>query len=114
LLQHLMIQRIEQLHRLRLLYGIHLALYGALLTVWALSTPDHWQGAALTLMIWLPVILLHTALQSLLEFRERRLAYAPVPVRSFNYRAMPVQVYDEDGNPMVSSEPTLSLLPRGE
>jgi hypothetical protein len=105
-----MIQRIEQLYRLRLLYGVHLALYGVLLIVCAFSAADGSQSAALMVMIWLPLILLHTALQSLLELRERRIAYAPVPARVFNYGVMPVQIYDEDGNPV----PQVSLLPRGE
>jgi hypothetical protein len=88
---------------------VHLALYGVLLIACALSA-EGWQGVALMVMVWLPVILLHTALQSVLELRERRAAYAPIQVQKFNYRVMPVQVYDEDGNP-VSSEPKLNLLP---
>ena len=112
LLQHLMIRRIEQINRLRLFYGAHLALYGVVLFGCAISTAEGWQGAALMVMIWLPVILMHTALQSVVELRERRTAYVPVPVQAFNYRAMPVQVYDEDGN-LVRSEPQMGMLPKG-
>jgi hypothetical protein len=103
-----MIQRIEQISRLRLFYGAHLALYGVGLIACAMSAAQGWQGAALMVMVWLPIILLHTALQSLVELRERRAAYVPVPVQVFNFRAMPVQVYDENGNP-VSGEPKLNL-----
>jgi hypothetical protein len=113
-LQHRVIERIEQLQRLRLLYGAHLALYGIGLVFCALSASatDRWLDAALMVMIWLPVVLLHTALQSLLELRERRAVCAPAPVRAFNYNAMTVQIYDEDGNPVASAEPKISLLPR--
>ncbi len=111
MLQQQVIQRIEQIYRLRLLYGVNLALYGILLVVSALSSPDHWQSAALMVMTWLPVILLHTTLQSLIELRERRTAYVPIPVPAFNYRAIPVQLYDENGN-LLRSENKFSLLPR--
>lgn len=112
MLQHLVIERIEQLYRLRLLYGVHLVLYGVGLVICAINAADHAQSVALMVMIWLPIILLHTALQSLLELRERRAVYAPVPLRSFSHNAMPVQIYNEDGSPVTSAEPKLSLLPR--
>jgi hypothetical protein len=98
LLQHQLIQRIERVYRLRLVYSLHLALFGLILVGVALVDSAYWQNAFLMALLWLPVIVGHTAAQSFIELRERCVSYAPAPIQPFNYQALPVDVYDEQGN----------------
>ena len=100
MLQDLLVKRIDRIYRLRLLYAFHLALYGALLILCGLAAvgSPQWHNALLIVILWMPTIAAHTAAQSLVEMRERCLAYAPVPRPSFDYRALPVDIYDEHGN----------------
>lgn len=99
MLQGMLVKRIERIHRLRLLYVFHVALYGVLLIVCGLAAVGSpgWNNALLIVVLWLPTIAAHTAAQSLIETRERCLAYAPIPRQSFDYRALPVDIYDEQG-----------------
>lgn len=111
MLQGMLIKRIEHVHRLRLLYALHLALYGILLIVCGLAAVSSagWNNALLIVILWLPTIAAHTAAQSLVETRERCLAYAPIPRQTFDYRALPVQIYDEQGRPVTNDQ--IDLLP---
>ena len=112
MLQDMLVKHIDRIHRLRLLYAFHLALYGALLIVCGLAAVGSpgWNNALLIVILWLPTIAAHTAAQSLVETRERcRLAYAPVPRQPFNYRALPVQIYDEQGR--LVTDDKIDLLP---
>jgi hypothetical protein len=113
LLQQIVIKRIERLYRLRLFYGVHLAVFGMALILCALNTtvPYRLNSAALVLMVWLPVLLLHTAAQSYYELRERCAAYEPVPAPVFNRAMLPVDIYDEDGKLVSGGEPRIDLLP---
>jgi hypothetical protein len=95
-LQHVLVQRIERLYRLRLVYGLHLALFGMVMVFVAFSIPT--QNAVLLLLLWLPAMVAHTGIHSLVELRERCFSYAPAPAQTFNYQAFPVDVYDEQGN----------------
>ncbi|MCC6804110.1 MAG: hypothetical protein IT319_14605 [Anaerolineae bacterium] len=99
MLQDMIIKQIDHIHRLRLLYTFHLALYGVLLIVCGLAAigSPAWNNALLMVILWLPTIAAHTAAQSLVETRARCLAYAPVPRQPFNYRALPVDIFDEQG-----------------
>lgn len=96
----MLVKRIERTYRLRLLYALHLALYGALLIVSGLAAVQSPQGqtALLLAILWLPTIAAHTAAQSLVEIRQRCVTYAPARIQPFNYRALPVDIYDEQGN----------------
>lgn len=100
MLQDLLVKRIERIHRLRLLYIFHLALYGVLLVLCGLAAVGSpgWNNALLIVILWLPTVAAHTAAQSLVEMRERFVAYAPAPIQPFNYQSLPVDIYDEDGN----------------
>ena len=95
----MLVKRIERTYRLRLFYALHLALYGVLLIVSGLAAVQspHDQTALLFVILWLPTIAAHTAAQSLVELRQRCVAYAPARVQPFNYRALPVDIYDEQG-----------------
>ena len=98
--QYRLVKRIERIYRWRRIYALHLALYGALLVLGVIATdPSHWHETALLLMLWLPMLMLHTAAQSLYELRER--CAQPVPIPRFN---VPVEVYDEDGKPIQSDK----------
>jgi hypothetical protein len=110
LLQQVLVQRIERLYRLRLVYSLHLALFGTMLVGVTFADPAHWQNAFLLLIIWLPALMAHTAAHSVIELRERCVAYAPAPAPAFNYQALPVDVYDEQGN-LVSGGDKIDLLP---
>lgn len=99
--QNIIVQQVERYQRLRLLYAIHLGLYGLLLASIGIVTgiqPGMWQLMLLVALAWLPFVLLHTAAQSVLELRQRCAAYAPVPVSAFSRAVLPVDLYDEDGN----------------
>ena len=114
MLQDQIVKRINHLNRLRLFYAAHLALYGVMLACYALVAafdPAHWQLAALMLMVWLPLMLGHTALQTVFEARERCMVYQLAPAESFNRMPMlPVDLYDEQGNVLGSGE-KFTLLP---
>ncbi len=97
----MLVKRIARTYRLRILFGLHLALYGTLLASCAI-VPS--QTVALLLLLWLPLILGHTAAHSLHELRERSAAYVPVPVTSFNPPRYPVIIYDEDGRRVPDDE----------
>jgi hypothetical protein len=103
----MLIQRIERLYRLRLVYGLHLALFGLIMVCIGFAVPA--QNALLLLLLWLPALVAHTGAQSLFELRERCAVYIPVPAHAFNYQALPVEVYDEQGN-VISAERD-NLLP---
>ncbi|MEP7292801.1 MAG: hypothetical protein ABI835_13545 [Chloroflexota bacterium] len=115
MLQHEMVNRIERVSRLRLIYGAHLTLYGVMLACYALVAafdPAHWQLAALVLMVWLPMMLGHTALQTIYEAKERCATETQfAPAKALNRATLlPVDLYDEDGNLLRSGEP-FTLLP---
>ncbi len=118
MLQQVVIKRIERIFRLRLFYGLHLALFSLVLALCALSSADplHLQNAALALMTWLPVLLLHTVVQAYYEVRARCAPFEPVPAPSFSRAMLPVDVYDEDGNLVSASENRIDFLlpPRTE
>lgn len=98
-------KRIERLYRLRLIYGLHLALYGMILVLGVLAVnPVNWHNAALILTLWLPILLAHTAAQSLYELRERCAVYVPVPVERLKRFNTPVDLYDEHGRPISNSD----------
>lgn len=111
MLQQVVIQRIVRISRLRLLYGGHLALFGLALVVGALGStdPTRLASAALLLMTWLPVLLLHTAVQAYYELRERCVLLEPEPALPFERALLPVAIYDEDGKlvSVTSSDPLL-------
>ncbi|HVU09667.1 MAG TPA: hypothetical protein VHD90_00260 [Phototrophicaceae bacterium] len=112
LLQHVLVKRIERIYRLRLLYGIHLAIYGTVVVFSMLcTTTSQWQSASLLLMLWLPVLVVHTVAQSWYEHHERRMSYALVPVKPFNRYTVPVQLYDENGQPMRGDHDHIDYLP---
>ncbi|MFN8449625.1 MAG: hypothetical protein U0521_13830 [Anaerolineae bacterium] len=62
----MLVKQIERTYRLRLLYALHLALYGVLLIVSGLAAVQspHEQTALLFVILWLPTIAAHTAAQS--------------------------------------------------
>jgi len=115
-LQDQIVKRIEYLNRLRLFYAAHLALYGVLLAGSALVAafdPAHWQVAALVLLLWLPLVLCHTMLQTVYEARQRCTVYqlAPASAEAFNRTPMlPVDLYDDQGN-LLGSGDKFTLLP---
>lgn len=98
MLQHILVRRIERIYRLRLLYGLHLTVFGMAALVVALAGAAYWHDGLLALILWLPTLVAHTAAQSLVELRQRCVVYEPAPVQAFNYQALPVDVYDEHGN----------------
>ncbi len=104
MLQHVLIQRIERLYRLRLLYAAHLALYGMTLACYIL-TPA--QPTLLLLLIWLPLVVAHTAAQTVLELRERCTVYQPIPALALSRPTPPVVIYDEDGRRVGEGDPLL-------
>lgn len=115
MLQHEMVNRIERMTRLRLLYSAHLVFYGVMLVCYALVVafaPAHWHAAVLALLLWLPVLLVHTALQTIYEARQRcatEYQFAPATVNS--PQLLPVDLYDEEGNLLRSGEPFTFTLP---
>lgn len=114
MLQNELVKRIERINRLRLFYAAHLALYGVLLAgcgLIAVAAPAHWQTAALALLLWLPLVLAHTALQTLYEARERCITeYQLAPAKAMPQALLPVDLYDEDGN-LLGSGDQFTLLP---
>lgn len=114
MLQDQIVKRIDHLNRLRLFYAAHLALYGVMLACYGLVAafaPAHWQLAALVLMVWLPLMLGHTAWQTFYEARQRCTVYQLAPAESFNRTPMlPVDLYDEQGN-LLRSGDKFTLLP---
>ncbi len=111
LLQSIVVKRIERVYRLRMLFVLHLALYGLaliVLTAVSLNQPLGWIG--LLIAVWLPLLLTHAIFQSLYELRER-CAYQPQLAGAFRPALRPVDLYDEQGNP-VGDEQTLDFLPR--
>ncbi len=111
-----MIKRIERIYRLRLLYALHLTLYGTLMVLGVLTIdPTQWQTMMLVGMLWLPLLLAHTTAQTVLELRQRCApAYQPVPAQPFNRYALPVILYDEQGKPIVGDDSMtkMNYLPR--
>ena len=101
--------------RLRLFYGAHLTLFGALLACYALVAafaPAHWHTAVLVLLLWLPLMLTHTALQTIYEARYRcTTEYQFAPAKASNLQMLPVDLYDEDGNLLRNGEPFTFKLP---
>ena len=114
MLQDQIVKRIDQINRLRLLYAGHLALYGVMLACSALVAafyPAYWQLAALGLLLWLPLMLGHTMLQTVYEARQRCTTDQLVPAEAFNRTPMlPVDLYDEQGN-LLRSGDQFTLLP---
>lgn len=114
MLQDQIVKRINHLNRLRLFYAAHLALYGGMLACYALVValaPAYWQLAFGVLLLWLPLVLCHTLVQTVFEARERCTVYQLVPAESFNRMPMlPVDLYDEQGNVLGSGE-KFTLLP---
>ena len=111
MLQHVLVKRIERVYRLRLLYGIHIAIYGTVLILSMLCmSAAQWQSVSILLMLWLPLLVVHTIAQSWYERRERRVSYALVPIKPFNRYTMPVQLYDENGNPIRSDHDHIDYL----
>jgi hypothetical protein len=113
-LQDQIVKRIDHLNHLRLLYAVHLALYGVMLAGSALVAafaPAHWQLAVLGLLLWLPLMLSHTMLQTLYEARQRCTTYQLAPAEAFNRTPMlPVDLYDDQGN-LLGSGDQFTLLP---
>lgn len=115
MLQHEMVNRIERMTRLRLLYSAHLVFYGVMLACYVLVVafaPAHWHTAALALLLWLPLMLVHTVLQTIYEARQRcatEYQFAPATVSS--PQMLPVDLYDEQGNLLRSGEPFTFTLP---
>lgn len=115
MLQHEMVNRIERMTRLRVFYGAHLMFFGVLLACYGLVVafaPVHWHTAALVLLLWLPLMLVHTALQTIYEARQRCVTeyqFAPTTVNS--PQMLPVDLYDEQGNLLRSGEPFTFTLP---
>lgn len=114
MLQQVVIQRIVRIYRLRLLYGVHLALFGLVMVLCALnaSAPAQLTNVTLVLMTWLPVLLLHTAVQTYNELRERFTPFEQVPAPAFSRVMLPVDLYDEDGNLINGGDNHVDLLPR--
>ncbi len=107
MLQGVLVKRIERIYRLRLIYGLHLAAYGLALIVFFLTyTPTN---LSLPLALWLPLILAHTTLQSWYELRARCYSYQPVPIENLRRYHLPIDLYDEQGNPVNNG---LDRLPR--
>lgn len=113
MLQQIVLKRIERLYRLRLLYGVHLAVFGTALVWCALNAGVAYRlnTAALGLMIWLPVLLLHTVVQSFYELRERCTPYESVPMPIMSRAMLPVDIYDEDGKLVSRNDARIDLLP---
>ena len=116
MLQDQVIKRIDRLNRLRLFYAGHLALYGVMLACYALIiafAPAHWQFAALGMLLWLPLMLGHTAWQTYYEARQRCTVYQLAPAEAFNRTPLlQVDLYDEQGNLLPSGEKFTLLPPR--
>ncbi len=111
MLQSIVVKRIERVYRLRMLFVIHLALYGLALialTVINLNEPLGW--GSLVIAIWLPLLLAHAIAQTFYELRER-CAYQPQPAEAFRPTLRPVDLYDEQGNPVGDGQ-SLDFLPR--
>lgn len=102
-LQGVLVKRIERIYRLRLIYGVHLAVYGLALMIFLLAyihDPTDGQNLILPLALWLPLILAHTTLQSWYELRTRCFSYEPVPIENLRGYRLPIDLYDEQGNPV--------------
>jgi hypothetical protein len=116
LLQSRLIKRIERIYRLRLLYALHITLYGTLMVLGVLTVdPSRWQMMMFVGLAWLPVLLAHTTAQTVLELRERRTpVYQPIPMQSLNRYALPIILYDEQGNPVGGDDSLnkMNYLPR--
>ena len=116
-LQHEMVSRIERITRLRLIFTAHLAFYGVMLLGYALIavfSPADWHMAALVLLTWSPLMLVHTAVQTLYEARQRcATEYQFAPVKAVSPQMLPVDLYDEQGNLLRSGEAFTFTLPRG-
>ena len=65
-------------------------------------------------VLGLPLLLAHTTAQTVLELRQRCApAYQPVPIQPSNRFALPVILYDEQGNPISGDERmNMNYLPR--
>jgi hypothetical protein len=116
LLQSRLIKRIERIYRLRLLYALHITLYGTLMVLGVLTVdPSRWQMMMFVGLAWLPVLLAHTTAQTVLELRERCApAYQPIPMQPLNRYALPVILYDEQCNPLNGDDSLskMNYLPR--
>jgi ABC-type multidrug transport system permease subunit len=111
-LQGVLVKQIERIYWSRLIYGLHLAVYGLALMVFLLTyahDSTNWQGMIVPLMLWLPLVLMHTTLQSFYELRARCMTYEPVPLENFSRYALTIDLYDEQGNRVESG---MELLPR--
>jgi hypothetical protein len=108
------VKKIEHIYRMRLLYALHLTLYGTLMVLGVLTVdPVSWQKAGLVMMLWLPLLLAHTTAQTVLELRQRYAPNQPVPLPAFNRYTLPVILYDEQGHPIGSTDDQrMNYLPR--
>ena len=63
--------------------------------------PVYWQTMMFAAMAWLPLLLLHTTVQTVMELRQRcDPATQPIPIQPLSRYALPVILYDEQGNPL--------------
>jgi len=124
-----LIKRIERIYRLRLIYGTHAAIYGLLLAVFVLTyaaDTSSMRGTNLNnlggvLLFWLPILLAHTGFQVYIELREhavrqlfeheRSLCYESSPAEKLKRFDLPVDFYDENGNP-ISGDQKIDFFPR--
>ena len=115
MLQSRLIKRIERIYRLRMLYALHLTIYGTLMVLGVLTVdPSRWQMMMFVGLAWLPVLLAHTTAQTVMELRERCTpAYQPISP-PLNRYALPIILYDEQGNPIGGDDSLskMNYLPR--
>ena len=64
------------------------------------------------MLTWLPLLLLHTAVQTINELRERCAPLEPAQALALSHVMVPVDIYDEAGNLVSGGEGGMNLLPR--